>query len=36
MAFDMRWKVRTLWALVLVLMVSPVNAQEEAAAAPKP
>ena len=36
MAFDMRWKVRTLWALVLVLMVSPVNAQEKAKAAPKP
>lgn len=36
MAFDMRWKVRTLWALVLVLMVSPVNAQEETQAAPKP
>ena len=36
MAFDMRWKVRTLWALVLVLMVSPVNAQEKAQAAPKP
>ena len=36
MAFDMRWKVRTLWALVLVLMVSPVNAQEKAKTAPKP
>lgn len=36
MAFDMRWKVRTLWALVLVLMVSPVNAQDETKAAPKP
>lgn len=36
MAFDMRWKVRTLWALVLVLMVSPVNAQDKAEAAPKP
>jgi carboxyl-terminal processing protease len=36
MAFDMRWKVRTLWALVLVLMVSPVNAQDKAKAAPKP
>ncbi|MDG2359570.1 MAG: S41 family peptidase [Planctomycetaceae bacterium] len=36
MAFGMRWKVRTLWALVLVLMVSPVNAQEKAKAAPKP
>lgn len=36
MAFDMRWKVRTLWALVLVLMVSPVNAQEKTQAAPKP
>ena len=36
MAFDMRWKVRTLWALVLVLMVSPVNAQEKAKAEPKP
>lgn len=36
MAFDMRWKVRTLWALVLVLMVSPVNAQEKAQATPKP
>jgi len=36
MAFDMRWKVRTLWTLVLLLMVSPVNAQEKAKAAPKP
>lgn len=36
MAFDMRWKVRTLWALVLVLMVSPVDAQDETKAAPKP
>lgn len=36
MAFGMCWKVRTLWALVLVLMVSPVNAQEKAKAAPKP
>ena len=36
MAFGMRWKVRTLWALVLVLMVSPVNAQEKAKTAPKP
>lgn len=35
MAFDMRWKVRTLWALVLVLMVSPVDAQDETKAAPK-
>ena len=29
MAFDTRWKLRTLWALVLVLLVSPVDAQEE-------
>jgi len=36
MAFDMRWKVRTLWALVLVLMVSPVDAQDETKAATKP
>jgi carboxyl-terminal processing protease len=36
MAFDMRWKVRTLWALVLVLMVSPVDAQDETKAAAKP
>lgn len=36
MAFDLRWKVRTLWALVLVLMVSPVDAQDETKAAPKP
>ena len=36
MAFDVRWKVRTLWALVLVLLVSPVDAQEETQAAPKP
>jgi carboxyl-terminal processing protease len=36
MSFDMRWKVRTLWALVLVLMVSPVHAQDETKAAPKP
>lgn len=36
MAFDMRWRVRTLWALVLVLLVSPVDAQEETQAAPKP
>ena len=35
MAFDMRWKVRTLWVLVLVLMVSPVDAQDETKAAPK-
>ena len=36
MAFDMRWRVRTLWALVLVLMVSPVDAQDETKAAPTP
>ena len=36
MAFDVRWKVRTLWALVLVLLVSPVDAQEKTEAAPKP
>jgi carboxyl-terminal processing protease len=36
MAFDMRWRVRTLWALVLVLMVSPVDAQDENKAAPAP
>ncbi len=36
MAFDMRWKVRTLWALVLVLMVSPVDAQDENKTAAKP
>ena len=36
MAFDMRWKVRTLWALVLVLMVSPVDAQDESKAETKP
>lgn len=36
MAFDMRWRVRTLWALVLVLMVSPVDAQDETKAAPAP
>lgn len=36
MAFDMRWKVRTLWALVLILLVSPVDAQEESQAAAKP
>ena len=35
MAFDMRWRVRTLWALVLVLMVSPVDAQDETKATPK-
>ncbi|NQV26917.1 MAG: S41 family peptidase [Rhodopirellula sp.] len=35
MAFDVRWKVRTLWALVLVLLVSPVDAQEETQAAAK-
>lgn len=36
MAFDMLWRVRTLWALVLVLMVSPVDAQDENKAAPAP
>ena len=36
MAFDMRWKVRTLWAVVLVLMVSPVDAQQESKAESKP
>jgi carboxyl-terminal processing protease len=36
MAFDTRWKLRTLWALVLVLLVSPVDAQDEAKAEPKP
>lgn len=36
MAFDMRWKVRTLWAIVLVLMVSPVDAQQEPKAESKP
>ena len=28
MAFDTRWKLQTLWALVLVLLVSPAGAQE--------
>lgn len=36
MAFDVRWKVRTLWALVLVLLVSPVDAQDETSVAEKP
>lgn len=31
MAFDTRWKIQTLWALVLVLLVSPANAQDAAA-----
>jgi len=35
MAFDTRWKIRTLWALVLVLLVSPVDAQDESKAAAK-
>lgn len=35
MAFDTRWKIRTLWALVLVLLVSPVDAQDESKAATK-
>lgn len=28
MAFDARWKIQTLWALVLVLLVSPASAQD--------
>ena len=28
MAFDTRWKLQTLWALVLVLLVSPAGAQD--------
>lgn len=28
MAFDARWKIQTLWALVLVLLVSPAGAQD--------
>lgn len=28
MAFDSRWKIQTLWALVLVLLVSPASAQD--------
>jgi len=28
MAFDSRWKIQTLWAVVLVLLVSPVRAEE--------
>lgn len=33
MAFDTRWKLQTLWVLVLVLLVSPVDAQDDAEAA---
>ena len=33
MPFDTRWKLQTLWTLVLILLVSPVNAQESPQAA---
>jgi carboxyl-terminal processing protease len=35
MAFDTRWKLQTLWALVLVLLVSPAGAQDADAEAEK-